>query len=112
MAEWNWKCKVFPGRHENLPEICKIFEGKKKGIGKTIQAWYFGYNLFYFVGVKKSWSFYFLWSLSDIDLVYAEKNNSTKQGTSMKEFLGQTDMNDGTWCMCVFAYSLTSLKKM
>lgn len=29
----------------------------------------------------------------------------------MKEFLGQTDMNDGTWCMCVFAYSLTSLKK-
>lgn len=67
-----------------------------------IQAWYFGYNLFYFVGVK-SWSFYFLWSLSDIDLVYAEKN-STKQGTSMKEFLGQTDTNDGTLvyvCICL-----------
>lgn len=64
-----------------------------------IQAWYFGYNLFYFVG-EKSWSFYFL---SDIDLVYAEKN-ATKQGTSMKEFLGQTDMNDGTLvyvCICL-----------
>lgn len=50
---------------------------------------------------KKVESFYFLWSLSDTNLVYAEKN-WTKQGTSMEDFLKmKPELNDMLWYVCL-----------
>lgn len=71
---------VFLERHETFLRFVKY--SKEKEIGKMIQAWYFGYNLFYFVG-QKSWSFYFL---SDIDLVYAEKKIQQNRVPAWKNF--------------------------
>lgn len=51
---------------------------------------------------KKVESFYFLWSLSDTNLVYAEKKNWTKQGTSMEDFLKmKPELNDMLLYVCL-----------